>query len=365
MLIGIDASRANMAQKTGVEWYGYHVICELAKIDQRNRYRLYAWEPLRDELANLPDNFEGIEVPNKRFWPYTALSRELKKSPVERLYIPSHLVPRVHPSETTVTIHDIGFRHFRKNYSWYQYQSLNYGTHLSAKWAKHIVVPSRTVGQDITQTYDVAGKLSVIPNGYDREMFEGITPERVAEVMQHHRVDDPYLLFIGRLEVRKNVTRIIEAFYRLADSGLFGGQLVLLGNPGVGYEEIRNLIGKQRRPDQVVQPGYVPTEERAALLRGARALVFPSLYEGFGIPILEAFAAGTPVLTSNSGAPVEVAGDAASLVDPVSVEGIHKGMEQLLADESLASELSKKGTERVKGFGWDKTAAQLHQVLTQ
>ena len=364
MLIGIDASRANMKQRTGVEWYGYHVIRELAKLDTSHEYRLYTWEPLRDDLAHLPPNFTNVIVPNRRFWTYTALANELRKNPVERLFIPSHIVPPVHPEHTVVSIHDLGFRHFRENYSTYHYLNLHLGTRLSARWAKKILVLSQEVGRDIEQYYPGArGKIEVAPAGFDRAMYQGLTPRRVAETMRKYHIDDPYLLFLGRLEVRKNVVRLIEAYYRLRDSGLFGGQLVLAGNPGEGYQEIRAMMAK-RGGEGIVQPGWVEDADRAALLRGARALVFPSLYEGFGIPILEAFAADTPVLTSRGGATEEVAGEAAVLVDPRNVDEIHHGMEALLSDEQLVSRLTEAGRQRTERFGWDQTARHIHQVLT-
>lgn len=365
MLIGIDASRANLNHKTGVEWYGAHVIRELAKLDHTNRYRLYSWEPLGGELKGLPGNFENVVLPARRLWSHTSLSTELKSSPVDRLFIPSHIVPRVHPAETTVTIHDIGFRHFRKNYTLYHYASLQVGTKLSARWAKHVVVPTETVRREVAEQYPAtAQKLTVIPNGVDADRFRQTTPEEVTAVMARHRIRDPYLFFIGRLETRKNVPRLIAAFYRLKDSGLFGGQLVLAGNPGQGYEEIRELIAKRRNPDDIIQPGYVSEAERVALLTGARALVFPSLYEGFGIPILEAFATGTPVLTSDRGASAEVAGDGALLVNPYDVSAIHQGIERLLSDQTLAGKLVTAGSERVRHFSWQRTASELHAVLT-
>lgn len=365
MLIGIDASRANATEKTGVEWYGYHVIRELAKLDQTNRYRLYSWEPLRAELAELPDNFQNIVIPSQRFWPHTALSAELRRNQVDRLFVPSHVVPRVHPRRTVVTVHDIGFRHFKENYSRYHYLSLALGTRWSVKWADTVVVPSRAVAEDVRKHYELPGsKLSVVPNGYDRRIFSTMTPSLVMQVLKRWKISDPYVLYLGRLETRKNLQRLLEAFYRLRDSGLFGGQLVLAGNPGVGYEEIRSLIAKRRDSSEVVQTGYVSDEERAALLTGARALLFPSLYEGFGIPILEGFAAGTPVLTSHSGAMAEVAGEAALLVDPQDVDSIHHGIERLLAEEQLTSQLTAKGTERVTHFSWERTAQQIHEIVT-
>lgn len=366
MLIGIDASRANLKEKTGVEWYGYHLICELAKLDTKNRYRLYTWEPLRDGLAKLPDNFEEVVIPNGRFWAYFALSNELRQNKVDRLFIPSHIVPPIHPEHTIVTIHDLGFRHFPESYSKYHYQNLNWGTRLSAKWARTITVPSQAVAKDVQAYYKVpSGKIVEIPNGYDAGMFKGLTPQKVAAVMKHHGVTDPYVLFLGRLEARKNVVRLLEAFYRLRDSGLFGGQLVLAGNPGIGYERIRDMIAKRKGQNYVVHTGYVGNDERAALLRGARAFAFPSLFEGFGVPILEAFAAETPVLTSNRGATAEVAGDGALLVNPESVSEIHHGLEKLLADKGLVAKLVPRGKERLKRYGWAKSAKQIHAVLTE
>ena len=121
----------------------------------------------------------------------------------------------------------------------------------------------------------------------------------------------------------------------------------MAGNPGVGYEEIREMIAKRKSQNYVVHTGYVSTEERAALLRGARAFAFPSLFEGFGVPILEAFLAETPVLTSNRGATAEVAGDGALLVNPESVSEIHHGLEKLLADKKLVADLIPKGKARL------------------
>ncbi len=364
MVIGIDASRTTAQHKTGVEWYGLEVIKELARLDASHEYRLYSWQPLPPELRDLPPNWLSVELPLRRWWSHTALSGELRRHPVDVLYVPSHIVPRVHPRRTVVTIHDIGWRHFRDNYSWYHYQSLRIGSKLSAKWAAKIIVPSQTVASDVAAYYQLpTNRLQVIPNGFDRQMFASVTARQVVAVMRHHAISDPYLLFLGRLEARKNVARIIEAFYRLRDSGLFGGQLVLAGDPGVGFDQIRDLVGKQRQPGSIVLTGYLPGEERAALLKGARAFVFPSLYEGFGIPILEAFAAGTPVLTSNRGATAEVAGDAALLVNPESVEQIHQGLQELLEDQQFSKRLSQAGTARCQQFGWDKTAAAVHRVL--
>ncbi|MSU76062.1 glycosyltransferase family 1 protein [Patescibacteria group bacterium] len=365
MRIGIDASRANLKEKTGVEWYGYHLILELAKIDKKNIYRLYTWEPLRGDLAKLPDNFKSVIVPLRKFWTYTALPFELRKHPVDRLFVPSHIVPPVHPKKTITTIHDLGFRHFPKSYSKYHFLNLHVGTRLSARWASNIIVPSRDVAEDVHNYYKVPEeKVTEVPNGYDTDMFKDVTAAKVVEVMKHHGVSDPYILFIGRLEARKNVTRLLEAFYRLRDSGLFGGQLVLVGNPGIGYDEIRQMINKRKGQESVIHTGYVSNEDRAALLRGARALAFPSLFEGFGVPILEGFAADTPVLTSNRGATAEVAGDAALLVNPESVTEIHQGLERLLSDSALTKKLVARGQERLKSYSWKKTAKHVHEIIT-
>jgi glycosyltransferase involved in cell wall biosynthesis len=365
MVIGIDASRANISERTGVEWYSYHVIRELAKFDRKNDYRLYTREPLVKDLQGLPGNFQTVVVPGKRLWTYWALGRELRKHPVDALFVPSHTVPFVHPKRTVVTVHDVGFKHFRKNYGWYHYLSLALGTKWSVRRAATVVTPSRAVALEVGKEYDIpANKMRVVPNGFDPAPFRTLTAPGVAAVMKKYRINDPYLIFTGRLEVRKNVRRTVEAFYRLRDSGLFGGQLVLVGNPGVGYEDIRHVIGKRPSPEYIVHTGYLGDEERSALLKGARALIFPSLHEGFGIPILEAFAAGTPVVTANRGATKEVSGGAAVLVDPESVEAIHHGMEKVLADQAAVRKLVAAGQERTKQFGWNKTARDILEILT-
>ena len=183
--------------------------------------------------------------------------------------------------------------------------------------------------------------------------------------MQKYGISDRFFIYIGRLEARKNLTRVIEAFADLVqEEGADHLQLVLLGSKAQGYEAIQRTIQSRGVSSRIVAPGYVSKTEKLALLKAARALVFPSLYEGFGVPILEGFAAGTPVITSKTTACPEIAGDAAVLVDPKSVSELKDAMWKLDKDDTLRDHCRAKGLQRCQDFDWERTARSIHSILT-
>ncbi len=365
MIIGIDASHANQEAKTGVEWYGYCVIRELAAIDRQNDYRLYTKEPLRGDLGQLPANFQEVLLPHRRFWTYTSLARELVRHRVDVFYSPCHILPFCGPGYRAVaTIHDAGFRMFKENYSAYDYWHATLGTWLSAGLAQSVIVPSGFVARDVATHYRLRrDRLVVVPNACEAATAS-VRQEEGAAARRALGIRGRYFVFVGRLEKRKNLLRALAAFFDLARDEPAPIQFVLAGKPGVGYEEIRALIAGDPLRDRVVETGYVSNRLREILLHGAEALVYPSLYEGFGMPILEGFAAGTPVLTSDDTACAEVGGDAAVLVDPRDGTAIRGGMSRLLHEDALREMLVERGRRRVAAFSWRRTASEIHGVLT-
>ncbi len=364
VLIGIDASPAGKDHKTGIEWYCHYIVEELAKLDTANRYRIYTKVPIRQNLAAFPDNFTEVVLPDRSFWTHTALAKELKQNPVDVFYSPGHIIPWRHPRRTISTIHDAGFRHYRKSYSLYQYLHATGNSWSSVKWSSKVIVPSQFVADDIATIYNLKGKqVAVIPNGFDPAEFVGITPEEIAAARAAHNITAPYLIFIGRMDSRKNLLRALQAYFRLVNEEGLTSPFVLIGAPGIGYDEIEAFIAGQKRSDLIVRTGYVDARVKAALLAGSRAMIFPSLYEGFGIPILEGFAAGTPVLTGTLTSCPEVAGDAALLVDPMDVDAIAAGMRSLLSDDALCRSLVARGKERAKLYSWEITTRAVHKLL--
>lgn len=364
MLIGVDVSPAAKEKKTGIEWYCFHVANELAKLDSANQYRFYTKTPVAHQFEKFPSNYTEVVLPDRSFWTHTALAMELKKNPVDVFYSPAHIIPWYRPKKTVGTIHDAGFRHYRKNYSTYQFIHATLNTWTSAIWSDKIIVPAEFIANDIAGLYHLnKQRIEVVPNGFDAGEFENLSAPEIETAKNKFGLTKPYLIFVGRAEVRKNMLRTLQAFFKLVNEKKADIQFLLVGSPGQGFEEIEAYINAQPNADRVVKSGYVSAREKAALMAGSRGLAFPSLYEGFGIPILEGFAAGTPVMTSNITACPEVAGDAAIIVDPFDVGAIARGMETMLFDDAARAALIEKGHRRVRDYSWERTAREAHRLL--
>ena len=203
-----------------------------------------------------------------------------------------------------------------------------------------------------------------MPNGYDSESYKIIEDRgAVAKVLEKYKISDPYLLYTGRLELKKNTPGLIEAFKILKKNYNQPLRLVLVGQPGFGFEKVTKAIAENDLQNDIVMPGWVAREDLPYLMNGAGAFVFPSFYEGFGIPVLEAMACGTPVVASGIPALREVAGEAAYLVDPYFAENIAEGINRVLTDEHLREGLKIRGLARVKDFSWERCARETWEVI--
>jgi glycosyltransferase involved in cell wall biosynthesis len=318
--IGIDASRANAPRRTGAEWYAYHLIQAMKKLgDSGVEYVLFSREPLRDGLEQMPPHWHGRIVPwqHRPFWTLCGLSWELWRRPVDLLFQPTHILPLFPSQRVVVTLHDIGFVQRPHLYSVSDRLAHRLAARRAVSIADRILTVSEFSRQEIMAAYGVApARVSLSPNAVDLAVYSSITLERRMEVLAKYRLTQPFFLFLGRLEAKKNVTNILRAFAQLRQRLGAGHRiaLVLAGTPGFGYDRIEAAIGDSGLAPHLRMPGYVPEEDLPALIAGAHALVFPSCYEGFGIPILQAQAVGTPVITANHSAMPEVAGTGAMLV---------------------------------------------------
>lgn len=381
MVIGIDASRANREKKTGVEWYAWRLIRELKAqssqlTDQGVRFVLYSDKPLRGELAELPANWKARALPwprlrsagcaaqSWRFWTQIRMSCEMLVRPPDVLFVPSHVAPFIHPKKTVATIHDIAARRFPDSYSrferWYTLWSARYAVRNLWK----VIVPSQFVKSELEKLFNLMLNVAVVPHGYDGRYGKIAPPEDIERVLKKYNLQRPFLLSVGRLEERKNTRRIVEAFNQLepqtTDLRL---QLVLVGSPGYGYEKIQEAIAQSSNKHRIRLLGWVAPDDLAALMGAAEAFVFPSLSEGFGMPVLEALAAGTPVVCTRGSSLEEVGGDAAIYADSHSAQDIAAAMRRALADSSYREQLIQKGRERVKEFSWKKAARDTLDIL--
>jgi glycosyltransferase involved in cell wall biosynthesis len=370
MIIAIDASRAVHEKPTGTELYSARLIEYLAKIDNKNTYYLYTPTAPSGELAKLPKNFVWKVIPFKRLWTHIRLPLALLQDKPDLLFVPAHVLPFFNPIKKTVTtIHDIASEVFPGAYSGFQRWYFRVTTRRALKSVSAIITPSQSTKQDLIRIFQAPeNKVTAVWLGFDRERFgKSVTVSAAVKKLQ------PYFVMLGRLEKRKNTAKAIEAFVDLRQEAIVQDdveirpKLVLIGKPGFGFEEIEAALAKVPAAvtHDIIQPGYLSDQEVVEYMAGAAAFLYPSLYEGFGIPILEAMSAGTPVITSDVSANPEVADDAAVYVDPQSTDEMVRVMKIFATDELSRTEIVKKGKERIKAFSWEKMAQETLAILEQ
>lgn len=370
MLIGIDASRAVTARPTGTEGYSRRLIQALLALQgQRmdtahHRFRLY--------FRSIPPTnlFPGLElvhtdvvvIPFSRLWTHIRLSWEMARHPPDVLFVPAHVLPIVHPQASLVTIHDLGYLYFPETHPWPQRLYLDLSTRWNARVAAHILADSEATKSDLVTHYATPpDKITVAYPGRDDTLAPVRDPTEIEAVRASYGIPGDYFLYVGTLQPRKNLSRIITAFATLESETT----LVLAGKRGWLYDDLFTQvrhIGLERR---VRFPGYISDKDKAALMSGALAFVFPSLYEGFGLPVIEAQSCGCPVITSTTSSLPEVAGDAALLVDPNDVAAIATAMRCVVADPVLREDLIARGFVNARRFSWKACAQSVLNAVEQ
>jgi len=369
MLVGIDASRAVAAERTGTETYSLYLIREMLWQGSRHRFRLYFRD--RSQVALFPPDdgrWEPRVIPFPRLWTHLRLSWEMALRPPDALFVPAHVLPLVHPRRSVVTVHDLGYLHFPEAHRPFERWYLDWSTRFNCRAAARVLALSEATRRDLVQRYRVPReKIQVVYPGVRKGMEPEAGPVRAREVLRKYGLRSPYYLYVGTLQPRKNLVRLVQAFAQARQSWSGaeeeGPSLVLVGKKGWQYESLVQEVERLGLEEWVTFPGYVPDEDLPALLGGALAFVFPSLYEGFGLPIVEAMSCGAPVICSDTSACGEVAGETALLVDPLDVGSIASAMVRLRRDAGLRESLRIKGRERARLFAWPEAAAQVLGVL--
>jgi len=364
MIIGIDASRAMRLEKTGVEWYAYYLIQEFKKNppEEGDKFVLYAPEELKGDLGILPPNWQVriLSWPLKYFWTQIRLAWELLIHPPDLFFTPSYGLPLFCRVKSALTVHDLGFERFPQLYSLFQrlyYSALH---RYSVKYASKIIVPSEFTKKELIELYKInPGKIKVIHLGYNQEVYKIIEDKaEIEKKLDECAITKPYFLYVGRLEKKKNIKGLLEA-YSLFRNKYPEIQLVLVGQCGYGCQEFKNLLCKEG----IIHLDNLSPETLVYLYNAAEAFIFPSFYEGFGIPLLEAMACGCPVLTSNKGSLPEVAGDAALYFNPENISQITEIMKKNIEDKNFKNELKEKGAAQVKKYSWEKCAEETFKIL--
>ncbi len=304
MIIGIDASRAVSAAPTGTETYSRELIRALLALDGKNQYRLYTRESVPREYFGTSANFQVCAMPFPRLWTHVRLSFEMLTRPPDVLFVPAHVLPLIHPRRATVTVHDLGQVHFPEAYPARQRAYHNLSARWNARAASRLLADSEATRDDLVQFYRVAPeKITVVYPAYDAQLYQPVHDAGlIEEIKARLRVGGDYILAIGTIQPRKNYTRLIEAFARLE---IGNWRLVIVGKRGWLSEPIFARVNELNLESRVFFLDYVPAADMPALISGARLVAFPSLHEGFGLPILEAQACGLPTIVSDRGGPHE------------------------------------------------------------
>lgn len=374
MLIGIDASRALRARRTGTENYSLQLIRHLLRQDGGHTIRLYCHQPpppdlfVRNETTAHAAAPQVRVIPLPRLWTHVRLSVEMLTSPPDLLFVPSHVLPAVHPRRSVVTVHDLGYHWFPEAHTRASRRQLDLSTRFNAATAAHVLADSQATKDDLCRVHGTdPDRVTVVHLGRDESMQPVHDPQHLRQVRVKLGIDRdgqerPYLLYVGTLQPRKNLLRLIDAFATVLDL-VPGLVLVLAGQRGWLAEPIFRRVDVLGLSGRVLFPGFVEDVDLPALLSGALTFAFPSLYEGFGIPVLEAQACGAPVLTANTSSLPEVAGDGALLVDPLSTTDIASGLGRLLREPGLRQRLRTAGFANVQRFSWDRCAQETLAVL--
>lgn len=358
MNIGIEAERANNPVKTGAEHYVKELIQHLAKIDAHNQYTLYLQTQPQDWFLNLPANFKLKVMPFPKFWTQLRVSWEMLWHPPDVLFVPASTLPLIHP-KSVYTEHDVAWIYYPEIFTWYMRQFHRIFSWLARTSATKIISISESTKKDLVNHYGVdPEKISVIQHGYTETAQ--INHELPSELKA--KLPDKYILFLSTLQPRKNLNLLINAFREIkTEHPELPHKLVVVGKAGWKFQEILTKIEENK--DIVVYMGHVGDNDRWPIYRGADMFIHPSLYEGFGMWILEAFECGTPVAVSNNSSLPEVGGEAALYFDPKSKEEIKNIILKILSDETLRQNMIAKGKQRLAHFSWEKCAQETLAVL--
>jgi len=358
--IAIDAHSVG-ARLGGNETYATNLIEALAEIDQTNLYTLYVTK--RDAIDRFANRWPNFTV--KPTWPHTplvrvplTLSRELRRNPVDVLHV-QYTAPPFAPCPIVTTIHDLAFEHLPETFNRRSWMQLRLTVRHTAQKAAQIITVSEYSRQDISNTYRIPPERITITPEAASEKFLPVTDEtELNTIREIYGIERDYILSLCSIQPRKNLIRLIEAYslLRKSSADVRLPQLVLAGKRGWRDNEIFRAAQRESVAADIVFTGYVADEHLNPLYSGATCFVYPSYFEGFGLPILEAMQCGTPVIAGNRTSIPEVAGEAALLFDPFETKSLVDALQRLLSNPEYRATLSLRGLQRASAFSWKTTA---------
>ena len=366
MRISIDLRKLH---DYGIGTYIRNLVINLARMDRDTDYVLLCRPQDNGFVEGLGENFRSLPQTDPLYSISEQLSipAQLRRAKVDVFHAPHYTLPFTTPCNSVVTIHDcihILFPQYLPNRVAHIYART--ALWIAANRSSRVLTVSEASKNDILKFFNIdPEKITVIPNGIDEQFKVVPSVEAIARVQERYQLKSPFLLYVGNVKPHKNLERLIDAFFKLRKDGLTTLTLLIIGDEITKYTALRRTVHRYQLHKYVRFLGFVPSDTLSILYRLADAFVFPSLYEGFGLPPLEAMASGTPVITSNVSSLPEVVGNAAMLVDPYDVNSIANGIQTVLEDSVYREKLTQNGLERAKFYSWERSVIKVKQIYDE
>jgi glycosyltransferase involved in cell wall biosynthesis len=361
--IAIDARKL---RDYGIGTYVRNLLRHLARLDRTTDYVVLCSQRDWKSTSELGENFRAIidASPGYSLREQVTVPLDLRRERVDLFHAPHYVLPPLTPCRSVVTIHDCIHLRFPQ----YLPSRLGYAYARSSMWvathrSSRVLTVSEASKRDILKYFHIPeAKVDVIYNGIDERFWSPPDAADVDRIRERYQLDGRFVLYAGNIKPHKNIERLIEAFHTLKQHGFDDVKLLIIGDEVSKYATLRRAVHRYKLHKHVRFFGFVPDQTLAVLYRLAALFVFPSLYEGFGLPPLEAMASGTPVITSNVSSLPEVVGDAALLIDPYEPDAIAAAIERLLTDARLREDLRARGLKRAREFSWDQSVQRIRAI---
>lgn len=362
MIVGIDGNEANVENKVGVSVYTQKMLEHFAKKSTDDvSFKVFLREAPSATMPKEKINFTYEVVKGAHMWSQVFLPWRLyKKRDIDVFFSPAHYSPRFCPVPLIVTIHDLSYYYYPEEFLRKDLYKLNNWTAASISKAAEIVAVSRTTKKDIQKYFDIdEDHLYVIYNGFEKHSI----PKDGTKILKEYGLTkNKYLMYVGTLQPRKNIPTLVEAFATFYKTNP-DYRLVIVGKHGWLFDNLFESVKKHDVENSVVFTGFIPDKDVAQLYSNAFCFVLPSLYEGFGIPILEAMSYGCPVISSHASSLPEIGGDACLYFDPKDSNDLLEKIVQLHENKSTYTSLIAAGKKRVKEFSWEQSARETLDVI--
>ena len=369
MKIAIHAADLDHNRIDGTRVYIFNMLKNFGQLNKGDFFSIYHRDFFNHHLT--PPEFKNYlikKIPFPLLWTQTRFAFELFRDKPDVLWMPVHNMPIVHRKnlKIVVTVHDLAFKIFPQYFTKKDLVKLNKLTDLAVKSADRIIAVSNSTKNDVLKFYPEikAEKISVVYHGFDKEIFQREIPQEKSELLLTNYKLKPksYLLYVGAIQPRKNLEVLIEAFEKIKEKNP-NMKLVIAGAPAWKSDNIIKKINNSKFKDDIIITGNLSFKETSIFYKKAKMFVFPSLYEGFGIPVLEAMASGVPVICAKNSSLIEVGGDSVLYFETKNSQNLADCINKIVGEEEFNERLIKQGIERVKNFSWEKCARETLDIL--